>query len=67
MGVCETKLFDKTNRLAAIRFMVLVAKPLVLSKNLTSQTPIKIQFCVLDTIFESKKSKITCIDTILGM
>ena len=65
--VIEVHFFDKTNGLGAIRFLVLAAKPLVLSKNLTSQTPIKIQFCVLDTIFESKKSKITCIDTILGM
>ena len=65
--IIEVHFFDKTNGLGAIRFLVLAAKPLVLSKNLTSQTPIKIQFYVLDTIFESKKSKITCIDTILGM
>ena len=65
--VIEVHFFDKTNGLGAIRFLVLAAKPLVLSKNLTSQTPIKIQFYVLDTIFESKKSKIRCIDTILGM
>ena len=42
-GVCETKFFDTTNRLAAIRFMVLATKPLVVSKNFTSQTPIKIE------------------------
>ena len=44
MGVCEVNFFDTTNRLAAIRFMVLATKPLVVSKKFTSQTPIKIEF-----------------------
>ena len=43
-GVCETKFFDTTNHLAAIRFMVLATKPLVVSKKFTSQTPLEIEF-----------------------
>ena len=42
--VYEAKFFDTTNRLAAIRLLVLAAKRLVLSKNFVSQTPIKIEF-----------------------
>ena len=44
IGVCETKFFDTTNGLATVRFLVLVAKPLVLSKNFVSQTPFRIEF-----------------------
>ena len=39
--VYEAKFFDTTNRLAATNFSVLAAKRLVVSKNFTSQTPIK--------------------------
>ena len=42
--VIEVHFFDKTNGLGAIRFLVLAAKPLVLSKNFVSQTPLKIEF-----------------------
>ena len=37
--VIEIKKIDKTNGLGAIRFLVLAPKPLVLSKNFTSQAP----------------------------
>ena len=43
-GVCEVKFFDTTYGLAAIHFLVLAAKPLVVSKIFTSQTHFKIQF-----------------------
>ena len=43
-GVFEVTFVDTTNRLAAIHFLVLAAKGLVLSTNVTSKTPLKIQF-----------------------
>ena len=64
--VIEVKICDRTYGLGAICFLVLVPKPLVLSKNCTAQTPLKIQFCLLGVIFGSKLAKITAGAQILG-
>ena len=39
--------------------MVLAAKPLVVSTNVTSKTPLKIQFWLLGAVLGSKFAKIT--------
>ena len=58
-GVCEAKFFDTTNGLIARTEKRIAAKPLVVSTKFTSNTPLKIQFCLLGAIFESKFAKIT--------
>ena len=58
MGVCEVRFFDRTNGLAARTKKRIAPKPLVLSKKCTSMTQVKIQFCLLGTIFTTKFAKI---------
>ena len=67
MGVCEVNFFDMTNGLGAIRFLVLAAKPLVLSKNFVSQTPLKMNFRSRLQNFGSKIAKMTNRGQILGV
>ena len=54
------------NGLAAIGFLVLAPKPLVISKNFTSQTPLKIKFWSRRTKFWVKISKDDGTHSILG-
>ena len=46
MGVCEVRFFDRTNGLAARTKKRIATKRLVVSTNVTSKTPLKIQFWI---------------------
>ena len=58
-GVCEVRFFDRTNGLAARTKKRIATKRLVVSTNVTSKTPLKIQFWLLGAVLGSKFAKIT--------
>ena len=59
MGVFEVTFVDRTNPLADRTKKRIAAKRLVVSTNVTSKTPLKIQFWLLGAVLGSKFAKIT--------